>query len=119
MLSLWKNLPRDIVHIILKFDGKIIYFNGKYFDINKIKELDYRYNLLRPVVLKKTDIISNIECYNKKDFYFEFKFDEMPEAGLVYDFGFLKENTLEICYFDFRDDRNDGLGIWLQIRTTI
>ena len=51
--------------------------------------------------------------------YFEFKFDEMPEAGLVYDFGFLKENTLEICYFDFRDDRNDGSGIWLQIRTYI
>ena len=119
MLSLWKNLPRDILHIILKFNGKVIYFNGKYFDINFIKECDYRYNLLRPVVLKKTDIISNIECYNKKDFYFEFKFDEMPEAGLVYDFGFLKENTLEICYFDFRDDRNDGFGIWLQIRTTI
>ena len=47
--------------------------------------------------------------------YFKFKFDEMPEAGLVYDFGFLKENTL-ICYFDFRDNRNEP---WLQIRTII
>ena len=112
---IWKTLPRDILHIILKFDGTIIYFNGKYFDINKINISDYRYNLLRPIILKKTDIISKTECYNKKDFYFEFNFDERPQAGLVYEF----INIFEICYFDFRDDRNDGSGIWLQIRTNI
>jgi hypothetical protein len=111
---IWKTLPRDILHIILKFNGTIIYFNGKYFDINKIKESDYRYNLLKPVILKKTDMEINVVIphYNRATFYFVFRFDGMPKAGLVYDFdGF--RNIFEICYFDFRIDP------LLQIRTYI
>ena len=104
MLEIWKNLPRDILHIILKFDGKVIYFNGKYFDINKIKESDYRYNLLRPVILKKTKI-EKISCKNKNYFYFKIEFNGISKTGLAYQFGF-KENYFEISYFDFRYEIN-------------
>jgi hypothetical protein len=116
MDQIWKNLPRDILHIILKLNGTIIYFKGRYYDINQIKENDYRYTLLRPVILKKTDI--SIECYNGKDFYFDFTFNGAPKSGLCYDFGFLKRDTFEICYFDYRPDRCPN-GPWLQIRTII
>ena len=113
---IWKTLPRDILHIILKFNGTIIYFNGKYFNINKIKESDYRYNLLRPVILKKIDM--DICVYINYNFYVEFRFDGMPEAGLAYEL-YNARNIFEICYVDFRPDRNDGSAMWLQIRTYI
>jgi hypothetical protein len=107
---IWETLPRDILHIILKFNGTIIYFNGKYFDINKIKESDYRYNLLKPVILKKIDM--KICVFINYNFYFEFRFDGIPEAGLVYDL-YNSRNIFEISYFDLRP------GPLLQIRTYI
>jgi hypothetical protein len=118
MNSLWKNLPRDILHIILKLNGTIIFKNGKYYDINKLKENDYRYTILKPVVLKKIDIIFNTERNGNKDFYFEFTFNDTPKAGLCYNFGFLKRDTFEICYFDYRPSRCPD-DLWLQIRTII
>jgi hypothetical protein len=118
MDQIWKNLPRDVLHIILKLNGTIIFKNGKYYDINKLKENDFRYTILRPVILKKTDIILDTECYNGRDFYFDFTFNDTPKAGLCYDFGFLKRDTFEICYFDYRPSRCPD-GPWLQIRTII
>jgi hypothetical protein len=118
-LDIWKTLPKVLINIIIKFDGKVIYFNGKYFDINKIKDSDYRYILLRPIILKKTGICLKTECYDNKNFYFEFNFDGMSQSGLVYDLGFQRENVFEICYFDLREDRCDERAMWLQIRTYI
>jgi hypothetical protein len=116
---IWETLPRDILHIILKFNGTIIYFNGKYFDINKIKKLDYRYNLLKPVILKKINMDIYVPPYENDKFYFEFRFDEMPKAGFSYDLSFNEKNIFEICYFDLRADRTDNSPMWLQIRTYI
>ena len=39
----FSNLPKDIIHIILEFDGKIKYRNGLY--INIIKKNDFRYTI--------------------------------------------------------------------------
>lgn len=38
------NLPKDIVNLILEFDGRIKYRKGKY--LNCISKSDYRYTLL-------------------------------------------------------------------------
>jgi hypothetical protein len=39
-----KNLPKDILNVILEFDGRIKYTKGKY--VNCISKNDYRYNIL-------------------------------------------------------------------------
>jgi hypothetical protein len=38
-------IPREIIHIILEYDGRITYRNGKY--MNKISDDDVRYEMLR------------------------------------------------------------------------
>ena len=111
MLQIWQSLPRDILAIILKFDGRIIYKNGKYFDINLIAPNDMRYRILRPIILKKTDIMQYMERKNN-EFYFAFNFDNIRDVGLAYDFNFSWHNKFEICYFD-------GRGSWIQIRTLL
>jgi len=40
----WQNLPRDIMHLILKFDGSIVYRKGQY--IPRISPADPRYDML-------------------------------------------------------------------------
>lgn len=40
----WQSLPRDIMHHILKYDGRIVYRNGQY--IHRISKTDPRYAML-------------------------------------------------------------------------
>ncbi len=39
-----QHLPRDIAHLILQYDGQIVYRNGKY--MNRIPKTDGRYAML-------------------------------------------------------------------------
>ena len=41
---MWQSLPRDVVHLILKFDGRIVYRTGQY--LNRITPADPRYDML-------------------------------------------------------------------------
>ena len=100
-------IPKDVLHIILDYDGKIKYKNGKY--VNVIHKNDERYNIIRPVISKKMVIMKNIDLRGQ-DFYFEFGFDIDFRVGLCYDYGFNTPNTFEICYYDTRTD-------WKQIRS--
>ena len=47
----FSNLPKDIIHIILDFDGKIKYRNGLY--INIIKNNDFRYTILSQLIIPR------------------------------------------------------------------
>ena len=101
------NIPKDLLHIILAFDGRIKYRNGEY--VNIIHKYDERYDMLTPLINKKADIVKKINI-NGDSFYFEFRFDRYSDMGLCYDLGFNAPNRFEICYVDLRND-------WLQIRT--
>jgi hypothetical protein len=100
-------IPKDVLNVILEYDGRIKYKNGKY--VNVIHKNDERYNIIMPVISKKIVIMKNIDLRGK-DFYFEFGFDIDSRVGLCYDYGFNAPNTFEICYYDTRTD-------WNQIRT--
>ena len=104
-----RNIPKDILDIILEYDGRIKYRNGKY--VNVIHQNDERYDVIRPVMNKKMIIMENTNI-NGTDFYFEFGFDVDNRVGLCYDLGFNAQNTFEICYYDLRNG-------WKQIRTFI
>ena len=100
-------IPKELLHLILEYDGRIKYRNGKY--VNIIHKHDERFLIIKPLINKKMEIIKNIELVDT-GFYFEFGFDSV-NVGLVYDYNFSFINRFEICYYDFR---NDGIK---QIRT--
>ena len=101
-------IPEDLLHIILEYDGRIKYKNGRY--VNIIHKNDERYNIISPLISKKMRIMQNTELCGS-GFYFEFGFDICKSVGLVYDYNFSYTNKFEICYYD---TRNNG---WKQIRT--
>jgi hypothetical protein len=101
-------IPKDLLNIILEYDGRIKYKNGKYIDVIHIR--DYRYNIITPIIIKKILIIKKTHLSNNNSFYFEFGFDIDNRIGLCYDYGFNAPDVLEICYYDLRRG-------WEQIRT--
>lgn len=101
-------IPEDLLHIILEYDGRIKYKNGRY--VNIIHKNDERYNIINQLISKKMRIMQNTEL-SGSGFYFEFGFDICKSIGLVYDYNFSYTNKFEICYYD---TRNNG---WKQIRT--
>jgi hypothetical protein len=100
-------IPRDALRIILEYDGRIKYTNGRY--INIIHKLDERYNIITPIIRKKLKIMEKMDI-REFGFYFEFGFDIDSRVGLCYDYGFNSPNTFEICYYDIRNG-------WEQIPT--
>ena len=102
-------IPNELINIILEYDGRIKYRKGKY--VNIIHKNDFRYNIIKPLIIKKKNIIEKIEISTDRNgFYFEFSFDICNSIGLVYDYNFSYKNTFEICYYDIRNS-------WNQIRT--
>jgi hypothetical protein len=85
-------LPKELLHIILEYDGRI-----------KYRKLDPRYNIIQKIINKKIVIMERTQIENITNFYFEFSFDTDCAFGLCYDYNFSRPNQFEICYYDFRD----------------
>jgi len=105
--NLFKKLPYELKNIIFEYDGRIKY---KYklknaIDyhkfVNVIHKHDYRYNIIKPVIDKKKDIMMNTYVSPvDTSFYFEFAFDKQPNLILCYDYNWSYNNQFEICYTD-------------------
>jgi hypothetical protein len=100
-------IGKDVLDIILEYDGRIKYKKGKY--INILHKNDSRYNIITPIINKKIEILKKIDLRGS-NFYFEFGFDSDERIGLCYDLGFNWVDKFEICYYDLRNG-------WEQIRT--
>ena len=92
-------IPTELLDIILQYDGRIKYKNGKFANI--IHKNDERYNIIKPIISKKMKIIETIVLC-ESGFYFEFCFNMYKHMGLVYDYNFSYKDKYEICYFDWR-----------------
>jgi hypothetical protein len=98
------SLPRELVNLILDYDGRMKYRRGIY--VNIIHKHDIRYKIIQQVMNKKMTIMKTTQILdNKTSFYFEFGFgfEKHEGFGLCYDYNFSRNNHFEICYFDFRD----------------
>ncbi len=91
---------KDLINIILEYDGRIKYKKGKY--INMIHKYDTRYNIIQPIINKKIEIMKTLE-FRGSSFYFELEFDIDNRIGLCYDYNFSSRDTFEICYYDLRN----------------
>lgn len=100
-------IPKELVNIILEYDGNIKYRKGKY--INIIHKNDVRRKIVSHIISKKIRIINNI-LFDNLDFYFEVGFDMDNTFGLYFDYNYSFDNKFEICYFDIRNS-------WKTIKT--
>jgi len=98
---MYSDYASDIINIILDYDGRIKYRRDKY--VNIIHKHDTRYNMIRPLINKKMEIMKGITFAHTSSFYFEFGFDIDHGIGLCYDYNFSYPDKFEICYYDWRD----------------
>jgi hypothetical protein len=106
-----KYLPHYLINIILDYDGRIKYKNGKY--INIIHKHDFRYNIIEPLIEKKKEIMKHT-CTSSSRFYFEFSFNNEFPMGLCYDYGWSYNNTaFEICFYNFKNNNIQQIRTFL------
>jgi hypothetical protein len=93
-MDFFSQLPIDVVHKILEFDGRIKYKNGKYSVINKINLNDKKFDTVKKNILLKIDTFLNIrtaylynaEQHNENDSFYIDYFDEKRNVGIIRDY---------------------------------
>ena len=65
-------VPEELILIILSYDGRIKYKDGKY--VNIIHKNDERYNIITPIISKKIKIMQKIK-FSESGFYFDSGFN--------------------------------------------
>jgi len=102
----YSDLPPDIVHHVLQYDGRIKYHNGKY--VNIIHKYDKRYNILRKYVDAKINICNHAITDRDNNFYLEFSFKNNHLKGLCVSNGSFTAGAdstmVETCYFNFENN---------------
>ena len=85
----YSNLPKDVIHIILNYDGRIIFKKGKYI----INTENYIYNSIKQNIKNKIYFIRNIPKVFRKfiGVYTVFKINEDEEIKV---FIFHKEDEI-------------------------
>lgn len=108
--NVFKTLPLELVNNILEYDGRIKYkYKLKnaidyHTFVNVIHKHDYRYNIIKPIINKKKDVMMNTYVSPvDTGFYFEVTFDMHPNLILCYDYNWSYNNQFEICYTDLTD----------------
>lgn len=87
-------IPKEIINLILQYDGRIKDRKGKY--INIIDKKDSRYNTIEPILSNKNKLIEKISLkYSCFYFYSNFIIDKT--AGLFFDI-----NKCEISFYNKR-----------------
>ena len=104
-------LPKELIDIILEYDGRIKYKKGKY--VNIIHKNDIRYKIIKNIISKKIEVMNEITFADKSSFYFEFGFDLDKRIGLCYDYNFTFQNKFEICYYDWRNNEVKQIRTYL------
>lgn len=96
-------IPKELLDIILGYDGRIKYKNEKY--VNIIHKHDKRYNIIKLVISKKMEIMKGIlfDYLDSSNFYFEFAFDGDNRMGLCFDYSYSFDDKFEICYYNTRN----------------
>ena len=60
-------IPKELINIILDYDGSVRYRNGQY--INAIHKNDLRYNIIKPLISKKKEILQkNLKSDKKMEY---------------------------------------------------
>ena len=68
--QLWKGINKDILHLILKYDGSIIERNGMY--MNRIPIHDERYTIIKNIPPKKYYKNDTFVYFQNKKFFIGF-----------------------------------------------
>lgn len=96
------DIPRDIVHIILEYDGQIRHRTGKY--INAIPKSDALQNMLDAILIKKREIIETADT-DGTTFFYEVTFEKEPWMGLYYDGHWSQSDHFEICFYSYKNNK--------------
>ena len=94
-------IPREILDIILEYDGRIKCRKGIYSNI--ISKNDERYRSLDIFIRKKIEILQKIIVYDKiqNRYLFYVDFEQIPNMGLVYDCNYTFPNEVHINFYHF------------------
>ena len=114
-------LPLDIIHHIIKYDGRIKYRNGKY--INQIMHDDYRYKMLQSIPKIKScyqDPLYMTISFNKQYRFEKFETTWNNENPWIFSYITYEESIYcfkkqNICYkFTILKNRSSFIELVLQ-----
>lgn len=116
MDSCWKNTPPEIVQLILRFAcTRLVYRDGKYIEIGKVKN---DFDNVNNFIIRNLDIRQRINRNIYGQWYFQFSFSNVltqyendyiinHSHGLCYDFNYHTPDTFQIWYWSTRCDETN------------